>query len=94
MSNKTAKKPSNGIERRHNRDTNPQGKNCLPLELKRIFNNIPDSIITSKEKTCPGKNFPKNELLERIKVQKKRFIRLYGDPGEGDYRDLLKYLKK
>lgn len=66
----------------------------MPLELRRIFNNIPDSIITSKEKTCPGKNFPMHELLERIKVQKKRFIRLYGDPEEVDFSFLLKYLEK
>ena len=35
-----------------------------------------------------------NELLERIKVQKKRFIRLYGDPEEVDFSFLLKYLEK
>ena len=34
-----------------------------------------------------------NELLERIKVQKKRFIRLYGDPEEVDFSFLLKHLK-
>lgn len=35
-----------------------------------------------------------NELLERIKVQKKRFIRLYGDSEEVDFSCLLKYLEK
>ena len=66
----------------------------MPLELKRIFNNIPDTIITTKEKTCHCKNFHMHELLERIKVQKKRFIRLYGNPEEVDFSFLPKYLEK
>ena len=32
------------------------------------------------------------ELLNKVKEQKKRFIRLYGDPKEVDYSFLLKFL--
>lgn len=46
----------------------------------------------NKEETCPGKKFPMEELLERIKMQKKKIIRLYGDPESVDYSFLLKYL--
>lgn len=41
---------------------------------------------------CPGKNFPFQELLHKVHVQKQRFIQLYGDPKEVDYRFLLKSL--
>lgn len=44
------------------------------------------------QKTCPGTNFPMKELLLRIQLQKKRFIRLYGDPESIDYDFLLKQL--
>ena len=37
------------------------------------------------QKTCPGTNFPMKELLQRIQLQKKSFIRLYGDPESFDY---------
>ena len=40
-------------------------------------------------KTCPGRLFPMKELLSRIQMQKKRFIRLYGDPATVDYGFLL-----
>lgn len=43
-------------------------------------------------KSCPGKNFPMKELLDRIKTQKQRFMRLYGDPKEVDYGFLLSKL--
>ena len=42
--------------------------------------------------TCPGLNFPMKELLQRIQIQKKRFIRLYGDPQTVDYSFLLNSL--
>lgn len=45
-----------------------------------------------RKQTCPGNNFPMNELLERVNVQKKRFIQLYGDPKEVNYEFLLKNL--
>ena len=45
----------------------------------------------SKE-TCPGVKFPMKELLHRIQIQKKRFIRLYGDPKTVDYGFLLSSL--
>ena len=44
------------------------------------------------QKSCPGKNFPMKELLDRIKAQKQRIIRLYGDPKEVDFFFLLKSL--
>ena len=34
----------------------------------------------NEEETCPGKKFPMEELLEKIKMLKKRFIRLHGEP--------------
>ena len=46
----------------------------------------------NREETCPSNNFPMKELLERVKAQKKRFIRLYGEPKEVDYKFLLKNL--
>ena len=45
------------------------------------------------KESCPGNKFPMGELLERIKQQKKRFIRLYGDPTEFDYAFLLQPLE-
>ena len=41
---------------------------------------------------CPGKNFPFQELLNKVHAQKQRFIKLYGDPKEADYIFLLKSL--
>lgn len=41
---------------------------------------------------CPGKNFPFPKLLHEVHVQKQRFIQLYGDPEEVDYKFLLKSL--
>lgn len=46
----------------------------------------------NKEETCPGKKFPMEKLLERVKMQKKRFIRLFGDPEKVDCSFLLKWL--
>ena len=48
----------------------------------------------NSSKSCPGKNFPMQELLDRIKNQKKRFVRLYGDPKEVDYDFSLESLDK
>jgi N-acetyl-anhydromuramyl-L-alanine amidase AmpD len=45
-----------------------------------------------KRTTCPGKNFPFPELIKRVHDQKQRFIDLYGDPSEVNYRFLLKKL--
>lgn len=45
-----------------------------------------------KRRSCPGKNFPIKELIKRVHDQKQRFIDLYGDPKEVDYRFLLKKL--
>lgn len=47
----------------------------------------------NKEETCPGDKFPMEELLDRIKIQKKKFIRLHGDPEKVDYSFLLKLLE-
>ena len=41
---------------------------------------------------CPGKNFPIQKLLRKVHTQKQRFIQLYGDPKEVDYKFLLKSL--
>ena len=41
---------------------------------------------------CPGKNFPFQELLNKVHAQKQRFIQLYGDPKDVDYNFLLKSL--
>jgi len=41
---------------------------------------------------CPGKNFPFQRLLQKVRAQKQRFIQLYGDPKEVDYSFLLKML--
>lgn len=38
---------------------------------------------------CPGKNFPFQKLLDEVHAQKLRFIQLYGDPKEVDYKFLL-----
>ena len=46
----------------------------------------------NKEETCPGKKFPMEQMLERVKMQKKRFIRLFGDPEKVDCSFLLKWL--
>ena len=46
----------------------------------------------NKQETCPGEKFPMEEVLERVKKQKKRFIRLHGDPEIVDYSFLLKLL--
>lgn len=43
------------------------------------------------EKSCPGKNFPFQELIKRVHDQKERFKRLYGDPKEVNYSFLLKW---
>lgn len=45
-----------------------------------------------KRTTCPGKNFPFPELIKRVHDQKQRFIDLYGDSGEVNYKFLLKKL--
>ena len=41
---------------------------------------------------CPGKNFPFQKLLDEVHAQKQRFIQLYGDHKEVDYKFLLKFL--
>jgi N-acetyl-anhydromuramyl-L-alanine amidase AmpD len=46
----------------------------------------------NSKKSCPGANLPMKELVDRIKIQKKRFIRLHGDPEKVDYGFLLKML--
>lgn len=46
----------------------------------------------NSEMTCPGVKFPMKELLHRVQIQKKRFIRLYGDPEKVDYGFLLSSL--
>ena len=45
-----------------------------------------------ERRNCPGKNFPFQKLLHEVHVQKQRFIQLYGDPKEVDYKFLLKSL--
>lgn len=42
--------------------------------------------------SCPGTNFPFPELIKRVHDQKQKFIDLYGDPKEVNYRFLLKRL--
>jgi N-acetyl-anhydromuramyl-L-alanine amidase AmpD len=48
---------------------------------------------SKKATSCPGKNFPMETLLEKVHVQKQRFIDLYGEPEDVDYSFLLKYLE-
>ena len=43
-------------------------------------------------RNCPGKYFPIQKLLHEVHAQKQRFIQLYGEPKEVDYRFLLKSL--
>ena len=45
-----------------------------------------------KRTTCPGKNFPFKELIKRVHDQKQKFIDLYGDPKDVNYKYLLKLL--
>lgn len=45
-----------------------------------------------ERRNCPGKNFPFQKQLHEVHVQKQRFIQLYGDPKEVDYKFLLKSL--
>ena len=45
-----------------------------------------------KRTSCPGKNFPMETLRERVESQKQKFIDLYGDPKEVNYKFLLKLL--
>lgn len=42
--------------------------------------------------SCPGDNFPFEELIKRVHDEKQKFIDLYGDPKEVNYRFLLKRL--
>ena len=45
-----------------------------------------------KDRSCPGKNFPFEELIKRVHDQKQKFIQRYGDPKEVDYKFMLKML--
>ncbi len=45
-----------------------------------------------RRRDCPGKNFPFQKMLQEVHAQKQRFIQLYGDPKEVDYKFLLQEL--